>query len=188
MSDEKEFRCSCAGCGRMPEFGSPVIWIEAAEGMLCESCWKEAVRKASPGAGETREGGTEVCCFCAICKRTPPDPVSKIWIETGRGCICEKCWREIIAPFVGEKIESVLAERSPKKSGPLDVQLGCCLLNKRLLNKALDSMQRGEILDIIAENTETMKSMVRRYVEAKGCSITGIVDNNGTCLVTIKKL
>ncbi|MCL4476327.1 MAG: hypothetical protein M1508_08905 [Nitrospirae bacterium] len=183
----KEFRCSCTGCGKKPEFASAGIWIETESGMLCDSCWKEAVRISGLSPGKSAEGESEFCCFCALCKRTPPDPDYKMWIGTEKGCICEKCWKEVIAGILGEKIESALLEKKPVSSEPLDVQLGCCLLNKRLLNKALDALLQGEVLKIIAENTETMKSMVEKYAGAKGCTITGITDRNGTCLISIRR-
>lgn len=180
-----EFRCSCTGCGRKPAFGESGIWVQTEAGMLCESCWRDRVS----GGGTSQAGAdeSEFCCFCALCKRTPPDPVYKIWIETEKGCICEKCWKETISAILAGKIESTLLERKPQKSEPLDVQLGCCLLNKKLLVKALDALPQGEELEIIAENTDVMKEMVGMYVRSRGCAITGIQDRNGTCLVTIRR-
>ena len=168
-----DFRCSCTGCGKRPEFNAAGIWIETESGMLCDSCWKEGVRtsRLSPEKSDERAG--EFCCFCALCKRTPPDPDYKVWIETEKGCICEKCWKEVIAGILGERIESTLLETRPLSSEPLDVQLGCCLLNKRLLNKALDALPPGEVFKIIAENTKTMKSAVRNTSRQKAAPSPG---------------
>lgn len=183
----EEFRCSCTGCGKRPEFGVTEIWVESEGGMLCDSCWKTEIHKArrpSKGSGLSE---SEFCCFCALCRRTPPDPDYKVWIETEKGCLCEKCWKETMGKLLAEKIESILLEKKRDKSKPIDVQLGCCLLNKKLLVKALDALQDGEQMEIIAENIETMKSLVNKYVENRGCVITGINDENGTCLITVRR-
>lgn len=183
----KDFRCSCKGCGRTPGFGAAEIWFESEGGMLCEACWKRAVREGGPPPPEEGPKEGEFCCFCALCKRTPPDPEFKIWIETDKGCVCEKCWKETIGSLVAGRIESILLERKPKESEPLDVQLGCCLLNKKLLNKALDALQNGNSVEVLAENSEDMKAHVRKYVEAKGCVIAGVDDRNGTSVITIRR-
>src|SRR3990170_6038285 len=121
----EEFRCSCIGCGKKPEHVATGIWIETEGGMLCESCWRDAIRSSrAREVGGHSEG--EFCCFCALCKRTPPDPEYKMWIETEKGCLCEKCWRETIGKVLAERIESTLLERKTDKSEPLDVQLACC--------------------------------------------------------------
>lgn len=183
----KDFHCSCKGCGKRPEFGVTEIWIETESGMLCESCWRTAVQENRRTSEGIVTSESEFCCFCALCKRTPPDPDYKIWIETEKGCLCEKCWKEVIGNLLAERIESAISEKKSER-GPMDVQLGCCLLNKRLLNKALDTLSIGGYLEIIAENSESMKAIVKKYVDAKGCVITGINDNNGTCLITIQKV
>ncbi len=181
----KEFRCSCKGCGKTPEFGKTEIWIESEGGMLCESCWRTVVREGRQAPKETGTSEHEFCCFCALCKRMPPDPEYKIWIETDKGCICEKCWRETIGGLLAEKIETALSEK--KENGPVDVQFGCCQLNKKLLIKTLDALPTGAYLEIIAENSDVMKEMVKKYVEDRGCIITGVDDKNGTCLITIRR-
>jgi len=182
----KDFHCSCKGCGKRPEFGVTEIWIETESGMLCESCWRTAVQEN----GRTSEGivtsESEFCCFCALCKRTPPDPDYKIWIETENGCLCEKCWKEKIGGLLDEKIESALNEKKGK--GPIDIQLGCCQINKKLLMKALDALSSGEYLDVIAENSDVVKSVVDKYVKDKNCIITDINNENGTCIITIRRL
>ncbi len=182
-----DFRCHCTGCGRKPEFGASGIWFQSESGMLCESCWGVMLRKSAPSQESAGVATGEFCCFCALCKRTPPDPVYKIWIETEKGCICEKCWKETVSVLLAERIESTLIDVVPRKSEPLDVQLGCCLLNKKLLIKALDALGEGEELEIIAENTDVMKEMIDKYVGSKGCVITGITAKNGTCLITISR-
>lgn len=155
--------------------------------MLCESCWRAEVQEGRQPQEKSATVESEFCCFCALCKRTPPDPDYKMWIETEKGCLCEKCWRETIGNMLAEKIDSTFLVKIPGRSEPLDVQLGCCLLNKKLLLKALDALLEGQQIEIIAENTETMKYMVKKYVEGRGCIITDITDKNGTCLVTIKR-
>jgi TusA-related sulfurtransferase len=136
-----------------------------------------------PEGGIQPEGG--FCCFCAVCGRRPPDPDSKIWIETEGGCICQRCFNDAIGRLLEGKEQS--SAKQGKTGGPVDVQFGCCQLNKKLLNKTLDSLKEGGHLEIIAENTETMHAIVKKYVEAKGCTITGIKDENGTCLIKIMR-
>ncbi|MBI5101670.1 MAG: hypothetical protein HZB33_07555 [Nitrospirae bacterium] len=69
----------------------------------------------------------------------------------------------------------------------IDVQFGCCQLNKKLLLKSLDSLAPGGEIGILAENSDVMKEMVRKYAREKGCVITGISDQNGTSLIKLKK-
>lgn len=184
----KEFRCSCIGCGRKPEFGVTEIWVESKEGMLCEACWRKSVYEYKGPTISDKAKESEHCCFCSLCKRRPPDPDYKIWIETEKGCLCEKCWKEIIGKLLAERIEPAILEKRFEKSGPLDVQLGCCLLNKKLLNNTLNNLPQGEYLEISVDNVDIMKTLVKKFIAPKGCTIININDKNGTSVLTIKKL
>lgn len=110
-----------------------------------------------------------------------------MWIETEKGCLCEKCWKEIIGKLLGERIESTLLEKKSEKSGPLDVQLGCCLLNKKLLTNAINELSPSDSLEISADNIESMKTLIKKFIATKGCIITNVDNNNGTTIITIKK-
>jgi hypothetical protein len=70
---------------------------------------------------------------------------------------------------------------------PLDVQFGCCLINKKLLLKALDALPKGGRMDLLAENSDVMKQTAGKYIDDKGCVITGIKDENGTCIITVMR-
>ncbi len=182
----KDFRCSCIGCGKTPEFGKTEIWVEAGSGMLCESCWRAEVSRSRQTPKDTDLSEHEFCCFCALCKRIPPDPEFKIWIETDKGCICEKCWKEAAGSLLFQKTEPASGEKKGKE--PVDVQFGCCQLNKKLLLKALDALAPEEKLEILAENSDVVKEMVQKYAKDKGCTISDINDKNGTCIMTIRRL
>lgn len=155
--------------------------------MLCEACWRKVAYgyKGPASSGKARE--SEICCFCSLCKRRPPDPNYKMWIETEKGCLCEKCWKETIGGLLAERIESALLEKKAQGSGPLDVQLGCCLLNKKILTNAINELSPGDSLEISADNVDAMKSLIQKYVATRGCIITDINDENGTTILTIKK-
>ncbi len=181
----KDFQCACKGCGKSPEFGKTEIWIQGAGGMLCESCWRATLQKNDVPSTDAASSEHEFCCFCAICKRTPPDPEYKIWIETDKGCLCEKCWRETIGNLISQKTES--SPGVEKGKGPVDIQFGCCLINKKLLIKTLDALPSGEYVLVIAENSDAVKSTVNKYVKDKGCTITEINDQNGTSIITIRR-
>jgi TusA-related sulfurtransferase len=181
----KDFCCSCKNCGKSPSFSAAEIWIDADGGMLCEACWRNSIQKNIPVPEQISGSESGFCCFCALCKRTPPDADCKIWIETDKGCICEKCWKETISSILAEKIESSAAQR--KGDEPLDIQFGCCQINKKLLNRALDDLKSGASIDIIAENADVVKLMARKYIEVKGCTITAITDINGTCIISVKR-
>ena len=180
-----EFSCSCAGCGRQPDFGKTGIWVESDRGMLCEECWRGLVGKTSSPAKESGESPSEheFCCFCALCKRTPPDPEYKIWIETASGCLCEKCWKEAAAALINSRAKNEV----PKENEAVDIQFGCCLINKKLLLKVLDALPSGGTADVIAENSDVVKSTVGKYVKDKGCKIESIEDKNGTCIIRITR-
>lgn len=113
---EEEFRCFCIVCGKAPELKTSELWVETEKGMLCEKCWREPVeeviRKSLP-VDKQRAGlmNEEFCCFCVLCGRAPPDPNSRLWLETERGCLCEGCWKEFVKEAVEEKIESLLVEK-----------------------------------------------------------------------------
>ncbi len=53
----------------------------------------------------------------------------------------------------------------------IDIQYGCCQINKKLLNKSLDELGAGEEMDLIAENSDVVRSVAKKYIEAKNCSI-----------------
>lgn len=181
------FRCSCIGCGKKPEFGVTEIWVESEGGMLCEKCWRAEARRYRKPAEKASAAEAEYCCFCSLCKRRPPDPVYKMWIETEKGCLCEKCWKETIGKVLAERIESTLLERKTDKSEPLDVQLACCLLNKKLLFRAIDGLPKGSRLDVSVDNVEIMKSLVKKIIAQKGCIITTVDDRDKISVLTIKK-
>jgi len=181
------FRCSCIGCGRRPQFGATTIWVEVEGGMLCEGCWRASVHSLRrPSEKDTTT--EDYCCFCSLCKRRPPDPDCKVWIETERGCLCERCWKETIGKLLAERIESSILQKKAEETGPVDVQLGCCLLNKKLLSGVINELSPGDSIVISADNVDAMKSLIRRYVVTKGCIITHINDKDGTTLLTIKRL
>lgn len=182
----KEFRCSCIGCGKTPEFGATGIWMESKAGMLCESCWRSAATEKifTEPSGAPAEG--EFCCYCALCRRIPPDPEYKIWIETENGCICEKCWKELAGKLLAEKAGSTAAV-AEKEGGLIDIQFGCCLINKKLLIKSLGALTEGADLNLLAENSDSVKSTARKYIEDNGCKIVSIEDKNGTSIIRARK-
>ena len=181
----KDFRCSCIGCGKTPEFGATGIWMESSTGMLCESCWRAAaLEKTFIESGNAPAEG-EFCCYCALCRRTPPDPEYKLWIETDSGCICEKCWKELAGKLLAEKAGSTAAAEG--KEGLIDIQFGCCLINKKLLIKSLSALAEGADLNLMAENSDSLKSTARKYIEGNGCKIVSIEDKNGTCIIKVRR-
>lgn len=70
----------------------------------------------------------------------------------------------------------------------IDVRLACCVLNTKLLLKELKELSSGEEIELIAENTESMKSAIRKFAEAESCKIIDVVDENSVALVTVQRV
>lgn len=70
----------------------------------------------------------------------------------------------------------------------LDVQLVCCVLHKKKLIAALKPLSSGERLEFIAENSDTVKDQIQRVLDAEGCKIVEVNDDNGTTRITVQKI
>jgi hypothetical protein len=111
----EEFHCNCISCGKLPkqEEGALDLWAETPKGMLCEECWKKGMEILDASRipmGERHDEKQPFCCFCVLCARTPPDPEIKIWVETGRGCLCEICLKRLAREGVEREIKKIMEE------------------------------------------------------------------------------
>lgn len=70
----------------------------------------------------------------------------------------------------------------------LDVQLACCVLHKKKLIAALKPLSSSEKLEFRAENTETVKDQIQRVLDAEGCKMVEVNDENGTTRITVQKI
>ena len=71
----------------------------------------------------------------------------------------------------------------------VDVHFGCCVLNKKLLLEELRQLSSGGRLRLIAENTETMKNLIREIIEknCKDCRVVSVEDENCTTQIIIER-
>ncbi len=69
----------------------------------------------------------------------------------------------------------------------LDVRLGCCVLDKKKLIQGLKQLSFGESLEVIADNTKSMKELIQKLAEKENCRVIETVDENGETRLTIEK-
>ena len=58
----------------------------------------------------------------------------------------------------------------------IDIRTGCCTFNKKLLLKELRQIFFGQKIEFIAENTESTKRTIEKFVQKEGCRIIKIED------------
>jgi TusA-related sulfurtransferase len=74
-----------------------------------------------------------------------------------------------------------------KPAEPIDIMVGCCLPDRKMLQEVLAAVPPGGTVTVRIENSAAVKVMVKNLLKNKRAGLVKITDEDGSSILTIKK-